>query len=71
MFYLSPSRVNFREVDVSSLLARRAIYQTHASPFWMARVLDPNTKKYVVRSTKETARLKARDVAEELADRQV
>jgi hypothetical protein len=37
----------------------------------MARVLDPNTKKYVVRSTKETARLKARDVAEELADRQV
>ena len=25
MFYLSPSRVNFRGVDVSSLLARRAV----------------------------------------------
>lgn len=44
-----------------------AIYQTNASPFWMARVLDPNTKKYLVRSTKETARLKARETAEELA----
>src|SRR5664280_933148 len=43
-----------------------AIYKTHASPYWFARILDPNTKKYLVRSTKETARLSARKVAEEL-----
>lgn len=53
--------------DIITIRRGVAIYQTHASPFWMARVLDPNTKKYVVRSTKETARLKAREVAEELA----
>ena len=44
-----------------------AIYKTHASPYWNARLRDPTTKKYVVRSTKETSRLKARDAAEELA----
>jgi hypothetical protein len=43
-----------------------AIYKTHASPYWFARILDPNTKKYLVRSTKEKARLPARKVAEEL-----
>jgi hypothetical protein len=43
-----------------------AVYKTHASPYWNARILDPQTKKYVVRSTKETARLSARKVAEEL-----
>jgi len=43
-----------------------AIYKTHASPYWFARILDPNTKKYLVRSTKETSRLPARKVAEEL-----
>jgi hypothetical protein len=44
-----------------------AIYKTHASPYWMARIRDPKAKKYVVRSTKETSRIKAREVAEELA----
>ena len=44
-----------------------AIYKTHASPYWNARIRDPRTKRYVVRSTKETSRLKAREVAEELA----
>lgn len=44
-----------------------AIYQTHAGPYYYARVLDPKTSKYVVRSTKETSRLEARKVAEELA----
>ena len=44
-----------------------AIYKTHASPFWLARIRDPQSKKYVVRSTKETSRLKAREVAQELA----
>jgi len=44
-----------------------AIYKTHASPFWFARIRDPQTKRYIVRSTKEISRLKARGVAEELA----
>ncbi len=44
-----------------------AIYQTHAGPYYYARILDPKTGKYVVRSTKETSRLEARKVAEELA----
>ena len=44
-----------------------AIYKTHASPFWFARIRDPQAKKYIVRSTKETSRLEARKVAQELA----
>jgi hypothetical protein len=44
-----------------------AIYKTHASPFWNARVRDPTARKYIVRSTKETSRLKAREVAQEIA----
>lgn len=43
-----------------------AIYQTHATPYYQARILDPRTGKYKVRSTKETSRLEARKVAEEL-----
>jgi hypothetical protein len=45
-----------------------AIYKTHASPYWFARIRDPAAKRYVVKSTKEKARLKAREVAEELAN---
>jgi hypothetical protein len=44
-----------------------AIYKTHASPYWFARIRDPQAKKYVVRSTKETSRIRARQAAEELA----
>ena len=44
-----------------------AIYKTHASPYWFARIRDPQLKKYVVRSTKEKSRVKAREVAQELA----
>lgn len=44
-----------------------AIYKTHASPFWFARIRDPQAKRYVVRSTKETSRIKAREAATELA----
>ncbi len=45
-----------------------AIYKTHASPFYFARIRDPRTRKYVVRSTKETSRIRARTAAEELAE---
>ena len=44
-----------------------ALYQTHASPYYFARILDPRTHTYKVRSTKETSRIDARRVAEELA----
>jgi len=63
---MSPSKHSLKG-DIITIRRGVAIYQTHASPFWMARLLDTNTKKYVVRSTKETARLKAREVADELA----
>ena len=43
-----------------------AIYQTNASPYWFVRIRDPVSKRNVVRSTKETSRLEARKVAEEL-----
>lgn len=43
-----------------------AIYQINASPYWYARIRDPSTHRYVVRSTKETSRLEARKAAEEL-----
>lgn len=45
-----------------------AIYQTHASPFYQARLWDHRVGKYVVRSTGETSRIEARKVAEEIAD---
>lgn len=44
-----------------------AIYKIGASPYWQCRVRDTRTKKYVVRSTKETSRIKARLAAEEIA----
>ena len=52
--------------DIIKIHRGLAIYKTHASPYWNARILDSNAKKYIVRSTKETSRLAARQVAEEL-----
>jgi hypothetical protein len=43
-----------------------AIYQINASPYWYARIHDSSTGRNIVRSTKETSRLEARKVAEEL-----
>ncbi len=34
-----------------------AIYQTHAGPYYYARILDPKTSKYKVRSTKDFANI--------------
>jgi len=44
-----------------------AIYQTSASPYWYARIRDPKKKKYIVRSTNETSRVTAKQVAQEIA----
>ena len=56
-------------VDGEIINIRRglAIYKTFAGPYYYARIRDPKTKKYVVRSTKETSRITARAAAEELA----
>ena len=43
-----------------------AIYKTHASPFWQARIRNPSLRRYIVRSTKEVSKLQARAVALEL-----
>lgn len=44
-----------------------AIYKVNASPYWQARIRDPRIRRYVVRSTEETSRIKAKQVARELA----
>jgi len=41
-----------------------SIYKTGRSPFWHARLYDSVKRKYVVKSTKETNRLDAAEVAE-------
>jgi hypothetical protein len=64
MAKLSPHRLKGKIVRVRRGVA---IYQTHASPFYFARILDPKTHRYKVRSTKETSRIQARRSAEELA----
>lgn len=45
-----------------------SIYRTGRSTFWDARIYDPVKKKYVVRSTKETSRIEAIKVAEEILE---
>jgi hypothetical protein len=45
-----------------------SIYKTGRSPFWHARIYDAVKKKYVVRSTRETNRIEAAEVAEEIVD---
>lgn len=55
-----------RKKKVKHLRRGLSIYQTGRSPYWHARVYDSRTKRYVVRSTKETGRLDAAEVAEEI-----
>ena len=43
-----------------------SLYKTGRSPYWFVRIWIGGEKKYVVRSTKETSRLVAEEVAEEL-----
>ena len=45
-----------------------SIYKTGRSPFWHARIYDAAKQKYVVRTTKETSRLEAAEVAEEIVE---
>jgi len=43
-----------------------SLYKTGGSPYWFARIWVSGEQKYVVRSTKETSRITAGEVAEEL-----
>jgi integrase len=60
----SPHRLKGKIIRIRRGLA---LYQTHASPYYFARILDPRSHQYKVRSTKETSRVEARKAAEELA----
>ena len=59
---LSPHRLKGKIIRIRSGLA---LYQTYASPFYFARILDARNQRYKVRSTKETNRVEARKVADE------
>ena len=43
-----------------------SLYKVGASPYWYARIWNRSTAKYIVRSTKETSRIVAAEVAKEL-----
>lgn len=65
-FSLASTSPNSKKT-IKQLRRGLSIYKTGRSPFWHARVYDSFRKKYVVRSTKETNRLDAAEVAEEIA----
>jgi len=58
----SPHRL---DGEITTILPGLAIYKTHASPYYQARIRVP--KRYIVRSTKEKTKVKARQAAIELA----
>ena len=62
----SPHRLNGRIINMRRGLA---IYKTHASRYYYARIRVPREQGYRVRSTNETSRVEARNVAEELAQK--
>ena len=45
-----------------------SIYRTGRTPYWHARIYHPVKKKYVVRSPKDTNRIEAIEVAEEILE---
>ena len=59
-------RTRNQKTHKKSIRKGLSLYRTKSSPFWFARIWISGEKKYVVRSTKETSRLVAEEVAEEL-----
>ena len=43
-----------------------SLYKTDGSPYWYARIWVSGERRYIVKSTRETSRLTAEDVAEEI-----
>jgi hypothetical protein len=64
---LSEESLNSKKT-IKHLRRGLSIYKTGRSPFWHARIYDAVKKKYVVRSTKETNRIEAAEVAEEIVE---
>lgn len=62
---MNPSKSALKD-KIITIRRGLAIYQINGSPYWYARIRLPNGGKNIVRSTKETSRLEARKVAEEL-----
>jgi hypothetical protein len=58
---------NSLDGEIITIQRGLAIYKVYASPFWQARIRDPRIRRYVVRSTEETSRIKAKQVAREIA----
>lgn len=54
-------------VSIKEIRTGLHILKYGRSPFWYLRLWDSSAKKYVIKSTKETARTEARDAAEEFA----
>ena len=55
-----------KKTHIKQIRKGLSIYKTGNSPFWSARIWIGSERKYVVRSTKETTRLDAIEVAEEI-----
>jgi hypothetical protein len=55
-----------KKTHIKQIRQGLSIYKTGNSPFWSARIWIGSERRYVVRSTKETARLDALEVAEEI-----
>jgi len=64
---LSEESLNSKKT-IKHLRRGLSIYKTGRSPFWHVRIYDAVKKKYVVRSSKETNRIEAAEVAEEIVD---
>ncbi len=54
--------------NVSTIRTGLAIYRKERSPYWYARLWNPLTRLYKVKSTKEKSRIQAREAAIEWAD---
>jgi len=55
-----------RQTHKRNILRGLAIYKQNNSRFWFARIWNANTKKYVIKSTRETVRTDAEEAAVEL-----
>jgi hypothetical protein len=57
-----------RIIKIKHLRKGLAIYTTGRSPYWLIRLRDPIAQKYKCKSSRESTRLEATDVAFEFAD---
>ena len=62
-----PKSRNALAEPIKTLRRGLAVYRVRLSPFWMARIRNPTTGRYIVRSTKETSKIAAYKTAEDIA----